>query len=255
MAYWVTHLMIADRILQETEGLDRRGFCVGNIAPDCNMKNEDGISYTPSRETTHWMSGKRKALSDCERFYEEYIVRRGGEIRSEEQYAFLLGYYTHLITDAAWKEYTWDERRVKAVWDRIKADTYLREKTKGYPESWDSIKRLAAENILAKDRYRNEIHSIEAEYLKEHPDSGYLTEIIPLKEFPDYVDYLPPGSIIRKIGIMGKIPEADEKIGDLLILSKEEHTLFVENTTRLFLQKIREKALLGERNRFVGFIQ
>lgn len=41
MATWVTHLMIADQVMEAAAGLDRRGFCVGNIAPDCNVENED----------------------------------------------------------------------------------------------------------------------------------------------------------------------------------------------------------------------
>ena len=35
MATWITHLMIADGVLERIPSLDRHGFCVGNIAPDC----------------------------------------------------------------------------------------------------------------------------------------------------------------------------------------------------------------------------
>ena len=41
MASWVTHLMIADGVLARLPDLDRRGFCVGSIAPDCNVENAD----------------------------------------------------------------------------------------------------------------------------------------------------------------------------------------------------------------------
>lgn len=37
MASWVTHLMIADSVMKQCPELDRHGFCVGNIAPDCNV--------------------------------------------------------------------------------------------------------------------------------------------------------------------------------------------------------------------------
>lgn len=50
MASWVTHLMIADGVLTQFPELDRRGFCVGNIAPDCNVENADWTAFTPSRE-------------------------------------------------------------------------------------------------------------------------------------------------------------------------------------------------------------
>lgn len=75
MASWVTHLMIADRVLEKFQGLDRHGFCVGNIAPDCNVENEDWTEFTPPRAVTHWMSAERKVASDCDRFY-KVIIRR-----------------------------------------------------------------------------------------------------------------------------------------------------------------------------------
>ena len=48
MATWVTHLMVADGVLQAVPTLDRHSFCVGNIAPDCNVENEDwSLSLSP----------------------------------------------------------------------------------------------------------------------------------------------------------------------------------------------------------------
>ena len=119
MASWVTHLMIADGVLAQLPGLDRRGFCVGNIAPDCNVENADWTAFTPSREVTHWMKGERKKASDCEAFSKKYISDRRDEIRTAEEWAFLLGYYAHLLTDAAFQAFLRDEERVKAVWRRI----------------------------------------------------------------------------------------------------------------------------------------
>lgn len=245
MAGWVTHLMIADKIMKEQSKLDRRGFCVGSIAPDCNVENEDWTSFTPSREITHWMSKERKCLSDCDLFCDDYILKRNDEIKSNEQYSFLLGYYAHLITDAALQGFIRDENRVKAVWDRIEADVYWKEKAKGYPKDWDSVKKLITRKI--RD---NEMYTMEAEYLREHPDSGYLTEIIPLKEFPDYIDYLPHGCIVRKIRIMGWIPEVDESITKFMAMSREEYSTFVNETVELVENKFRDKKLLDKINEF-----
>lgn len=241
MAGWVTHLMIADKIMKEEKQLDRRGFCVGNIAPDCNVENEDWTSFTPPREITHWMSGERKVASDCDLFCDEYILKRDDEIKSEEQYSFLLGYYAHLITDAAYQGCIRDENRVKATWDRIKADVYWKEKAKGYPEDWDSVKKLIPRDLRDKEMY-----TLEAEELRENPDSGFLTEIIPLKEFPDYIDYLPHGCIVRKIGIMGWIPEVDESITKFMAMSREEYKTFLDETAELVQNKFREKNLFDK---------
>ena len=168
MATWVTHLMIADSILKYYPGLDRRGFCVGNIAPDCNVENKDWTEFTPSRKVTHWMQGQRKHVSDCDAFYEEYVEKRRNAIQTAEEYAFLMGYYAHLLTDAAFQKMIRDENRVKAVWERIRANPNIRERAAGMEETWDNAKKL-----IPKEIWRGQIYSWEADYLKAHPDSGY----------------------------------------------------------------------------------
>ena len=239
MATWITHLMIADGVLESIPNLDRHGFCVGNIAPDCNVENEDWTSFTPSREVTHWMQGERKKASDCDAFCDEYISKRKDQIKSAEEYAFLLGYYSHLITDAAFQAMIRDEDRVRAVWIRIKADEELSVTGAGMDETWDSVKRL----IPKKDRMR-EIYAMEAEYLNGHPSSGYLTEILPLKSFPDYIDYLPHGCIVRKIGVMGYLPDHDKSINKFITMSKDEYANFVEDTIQLIVKQFAEKKLV-----------
>lgn len=241
MATWVTHLMIADSVMQAYPSLDRRGFCVGNIAPDCNVENEDWTAFTPSREVTHWMGGTRKAAADCERFYQAYILARRGQITTNEEYSFLLGYYSHLITDAAFQKFIRDERRVQAVWRRLHADPLLHERAAGYPETWDSIKQLLSKNVRM-----HEIDVMEAEYLRDHPDSGYLTEILPLNAFPDYIDYLPRGCIVRKIGVMGSMPEADETLQNPISISRAEFAAFAAQTAALVKARFREKQIAAK---------
>lgn len=238
MASWITHLMIADGVLERIPNIDRHGFCVGNIAPDCNVENEDWTAFTPPREVTHWMQGERKKASDCDAFCEKYILKRKDKIQSTEEYDFLLGYYAHLITDAAFQAMICDENRVKAVWMRIKADKELSIVSDGMDETWDCAKLL----IPKKARMRG-IYAMEAEYLNNHPNSGYLTEILPLKSFPDYIDYLPKGCIVRKIGIMGYLPERD-KDASYIAISQDEYADFVKNTIQLVVKQLAEKNLV-----------
>lgn len=239
MALWVTHLIIADRVMEACPWLDRRGFCVGSIAPDCNVENEDWTAFTPSREVTHWMTGQRKTAADSGRFCQEYILNRRTRIKTNEEYSFLLGYYAHLITDGEFQRMIRDEARVKAVWERIKADSELRERAAGMAENWDSVKKL-----IPKQQRLHEMHTMEAEYLQSHPDSGYLTEILPLKEFPDYIDYLPHGCIVRKIGVMGFVPEIDEKLKAPIGMSRAEFWDFTEKTAELTVRIFREKGFV-----------
>lgn len=239
MATWITHLMIADGVLQHFPSLDRRGFCVGNIAPDCNVENEDWTSFTPSREVTHWMQSERKKASDCDAFCEKYITSRMGDIKSAEEYAFLLGYYSHLITDAAFQAMIRNEDRVKAAWARIKVDKELSASGTGMEESWDSIKKL-----ISKEERMQEIYSIEAKYIEDNPNTGYLTEILPLRAFPDYIDYLPVGAVVRKIGVMGYLPETDGLAKKYVAMSQEEYAAFVSDTISNIAARFTEKGLL-----------
>lgn len=236
MAEWVTHLMVADKVLVRCPWLHRRGFCVGNIAPDCNVENEDWTQYTPPREITHWMQGGRKNAADCERFYEEYVLRRGGEIAGQEHFSFLLGYYAHLITDAEFQRVIRDEERVAAAWRRVDLDPILGPAGAGLPRTWDGVKQL----IPRGERYR-EIVALEAEYLEANPDSGFLTEILPLKVFPDYLDYLPEGAILRKIGVMGRMPAKGNGSEKYIGFSREEYCRFVENAVALVLEQFEQK--------------
>lgn len=112
MAEWVTHLIVADKVLERMPMICRHEFCVGNIAPDCNVANADWTEFTPSRAVTHWMKNERKTESDCKAFYDEYIVARLENIKTKEELSFLLGYYSHLITDAEIQRTIRDPKRV-----------------------------------------------------------------------------------------------------------------------------------------------
>ena len=223
MATWVTHLMVADGVLARYPWLDKLGFAAGNIAPDCNQENEDWTAFEPPRSVTHWMTGERKQMSDCAGFRIAYLERRKPEISSLEEYSFLLGYYSHLLTDAAFQRFIREPDRVAAVWRRILADPELAERAENMDRTWDCAKKV----IPGNDRTQG-IYNMEAIYLNEHPDSLYLTCVLPLKSFPDYIDYLPEGGIVRKIGVMGYVPQYQEN-QKYLSISPEEYSAFTEH--------------------------
>ena len=233
MATWVTHLMVADRVLERVAGLDKQGFCVGNIAPDCNVENEDWTQFVPSRQITHWMSADRKVATDCERFYQAYIQNKKHEIHTAQELSFLLGYYAHLVTDAEFQRYIRDAERVASAWSRIKQHPVLSGKTAGMDETWDSVKKLVNNTERKKD-----MDTIEAEYLEKHPDSGYLTVIVGLKAFPDYIDYLPEGAIVRKIGVMGYLPKKEPGAYPFVAMTREEYATFLDTATELVIRGI-----------------
>lgn len=231
MATWVTHLRIADAVLKEMGTLDARGFCVGCIAPDCNVENADWSAFTPPREVTHWMTDARKTAADSARFWTEYAQSRFGTADAQQR-SFLLGCYAHLIADAGFQSMIREEGRVRAVWQRIRTHPVFAPQAVGADETWDAAKRL-----LTKARLSREMQTMEAEYLEKNPQSGYITHILPLTAFPDHLDYMPSGCIARKVRVMGILPRKTES--EFLLLSREEYAHFVHQTTRLTLQKLR----------------
>ena len=204
MATWVTHLIIADKVMEKIPELDRRGFCVGNIAPDCNVESADWKSFTPSRKVTHWMGSESKTAADY--------------------HSFLLGYYCHLLTDVGFQTFIRDEKRVKDAWSRIKRHPVYTDLVNGAEENWDNYKL-----IMPKNKIMHELYCMEAEYLNEHPESSYISEILPLKEYPDYLDYMPKGCIARKVEVMGYLPETEANF-EPVVFSRAEYLNFIQHT-------------------------
>jgi len=207
---------------------------VGNIAPDCNLPNEDGTDFIPPRRVTHWMNSGRKTADDCAEFYNKYILSRKEYIRTREELSFLLGYYSHLITDAELQRTIRDPKRVSAAWGRIKKVPELAKKAAGMPEDWDAAKRLLPREDRMKDFF-----CMEREYLDAHPDSGWYTEIRGLEFFPDYIDYLPKQSIPKKIKIMYYEPTGETSAYPFLAFSREEYAEFVKRAIDLVVEAIK----------------
>ena len=200
MAGWITHLRIADEVLRVLPELDETGFCLGSIAPDCNVENADWTAFTPPREVTHFMDGSRKTPDGGKRFLKAYVCGRTA-FDDPQELAFLLGYWAHLAADAGWQAFIREETRVQAMWQRIRAVPELAALAQGMPETFDTVKAL-----WPKQRRMAEVEALESEYLHAHPESGYWTVLQTVKTFPDYLDFLPRGAIVRKIGVMGGVP-------------------------------------------------
>ncbi len=232
MSNWITHLMVADRVLEALPELCRHEYCVGNIAPDCNVENADWTAFTPPRQVTHWMNSERKCAADCNRFVQEYMLPRTISQKQEED--FLWGYYTHLVVDAEFQRTTRDEARVGAAWGRIMAHPELGPAAAALPPTWDSVKQL-----IGREERMRDVLSLERDYLDAHPDTGFLTEIVGLETFPDYLDFLPPNAIPRKVRVMGGIPQRAESRYPWLAMTKEEYLAFVERAVQLSLSGIR----------------
>ena len=101
-------------------------------------------------------------------------------------------------------------------------------------EDWDSFKKLYTDrNDRLKDFY-----VIEREYLDSHPESGYFTEIKNIKEFPDYIDYLPKNAIAMKVPMMYYMPTLEESQFSFMAFSREEYNGFLDRAVTMVAEAI-----------------
>ena len=109
------HLRIADKLLDRIPNLSPIEFIMGNMAPDSGVPNADWTQFSPSTAVSHFRvddgTGKRKI--DLDAYLQRYFspARRAGY--NDRQYAFYLGYYTHLLTDCVWSDLvSWPARKL-----------------------------------------------------------------------------------------------------------------------------------------------
>ena len=102
MASWMVHLRIADKLLDQIPDLSPIEFIVGNLAPDSGVPNEDWSAFTPSYTISHFKADGRKASPDA--FAAKYFTLQQQKGYNEKEFAFYLGYLTHLLTDVLWSQ-------------------------------------------------------------------------------------------------------------------------------------------------------
>jgi hypothetical protein len=102
MASWMVHLRIADKLLETLPVESPIEFIVGNMAPDSGVPNEDWSVFSPPTKISHFKTGTEKAGPEA--FVEKYFRPEQRQGYNDSQYAFYLGYLTHLITDRLWSK-------------------------------------------------------------------------------------------------------------------------------------------------------
>lgn len=76
---------------------------------------------------------------------------------------------------------------------RIIIDKELALLAKKYSPNWESIKKIIPRNM----RF-HEMFSLEAEYLRDNPQSTYITDILPLKTFRIILITYHMGALLKK---------------------------------------------------------
>jgi len=102
MGTWISHLRIAEELLEHFPDLDEVTFTFGNLSPDSGIPNADWTEFDPPKEVTHFLrrGAGEDAIHDLV-YYEQYLAN----IKPEDDiqlYSFRLGYFFHLICDILW---------------------------------------------------------------------------------------------------------------------------------------------------------
>ncbi len=74
--------------------------------------------------------------------------------------------------------------------------------------------------------------------MDSHPNSGYFTDIVGLDEFPDYIDYLPKGAIVRKVKVMSYMPQKGIGQYPYIAMSEDEYNCFISKATKMVAEAI-----------------
>lgn len=218
MASWMVHLRIADKLLDQIPDISPVEFIVGNIAPDSGVPNDDWSAFTPNTTISHFKTHGNKA--DPQAFAAKYFTQDLRREYNTLQYAFYLGYLTHLITDVLWVRDVYAPAKLK--FSELKEEL-------GNDFIW----------AMKKDWY-----DLDFKYLRDHPDFRafriYFAATGFVNEFMD--EFSPDAFDNRREYITGwYLLGRDGLDREYQYLSEAEMNDFVENSAKEILDILNTK--------------
>lgn len=136
MASWVIHLRVAQQLYRKLNIESINEFVLGNIAPDSGIPSKDGSGFIPDAAVSHFRSLDENGIKNIheEQFIRQYFTPAHRLSYSKKEYAFFLGYLTHLLTDKIWaREIVYSAKEKQSAlfhtnrelfWQTIKKDWY-----------------------------------------------------------------------------------------------------------------------------------
>jgi hypothetical protein len=105
MATWITHLRIAENLIEQVSGLEAGAFAIGNIAPDSGIPDEKWENFTPDPSITHFKASPVSIYPIADlNFYRSYLAPLQEQPVNSAVFSLRLGYFFHLVTDNLWGE-------------------------------------------------------------------------------------------------------------------------------------------------------
>jgi len=224
MASWKTHIKITHELINALPELDTIDFIVGNIAPDCNLENEDFTSFVPPRRETHYMLGDSKLTVDAKGFIKKYLH---SELVSNRD--FYLGYLAHLITDMEFQKYIREPKRVANIYKRLHKEG-LSEQFANLPEDFDTLKAIYSKQTIFEN-----LEVFENNDVTYRPTWNRLLEVnhyvIPIAGFKE-------DAVNRKIPVM----TCEEKVSGSngLFFDQTRYLEFISHVVTILIEQIND---------------
>ena len=213
MASWMIHLRVADKLLDRIPGLSPIEFIMGNMAPDSGVPNADWTQFFPGTALSHFRvdDGTGKRQIDLEAYLERYFSPALRSGYDQRQYAFYLGYYTHLLTDCVWSDLvSWPARQKFP-------DTPMQQ--------------------IKKDWYDQDFL-----YLKKHPGFRAFRAYLGSVGFVNtYMDFFAPDAFDNRRAYITSfyLQERDDLDREYRYLTAEEADRFVEECTERIMEVLK----------------
>ena len=186
MGTWISHLRIAENLLQHFPEVDEVTFTFGNLSPDSGIPNADWTEFNPPKEVTHFLrKGEEEyAIHDLV-FYRQYLadIKPADDI---QLYSFRLGYFFHLICDIMWAK-----RIVTATRQEFK-------------ELFEKDKKKAVS--LVKDDW----YGLDQLYVRNHPEHIFWRVIMTNSYPPSYLPFIKVKALHHQYDHIRKFYSAQE---------------------------------------------
>ena len=166
MGTWISHLRIAENLLQHFPEVDEVTFTFGSLSPDSGIPNADWTEFDPPKEVTHFLrKGEEEFAIHDLAYYRQYLanIKPADDI---QLYSFRLGYFFHLICDIMWAK-------------RIVAATRQQ-----FKELFEKDKKKAVS--LVKDDW----YGLDQLYVRDHPYHIFWRVIMTNTYPPSYLPFI-----------------------------------------------------------------
>jgi hypothetical protein len=167
VATWIGHLRVAENLLSKIPYLDQVAFTFGNLAPDSGIPNADWTQFDPPKEVTHFLRNGEgeNEVHDLE-FYHLHLASLAPD-GDPARYAFILGYFFHLLCDRLWAQRIWVPSR----------------------HAYASLVSEHGEH-QAVEMIKTDWYGLDLRYVRDHPESNFWRVFRSAPNPPQYLPFV-----------------------------------------------------------------